>query len=277
MATFCSSFEEKKTMTTIENKKYKGRGKVFAGLFLLTIGSILLLDRLGVYFPHWLFSWPMFLIFIGFFSGIKHRFTRPGAFIMILIGTIFLADKIFSGFSISTFLWPGLIILAGLFMIFGRGFKGGSCGPNRFRKGRFNDQNHFDWDKKVDNDFAQTTTSTTDPTGDDYIDSVSVFGGVKRNILSKNFLGGEIVNIMGGTEINLSQADIDGRVVLDVTQIFGGTKIILPPHWIIQSEMAAIFGGIEDKRKIQPNDSAPDKILVIKGTSIFGGIDFRNY
>jgi 3-keto-L-gulonate-6-phosphate decarboxylase len=40
--------------------------------------------------------------------------------------------------------------------------------------------------------------------------------------------------------------------------------------------MVAIFGGIEDKRPPQLN-AIPDKILVIVGTSIFGGIDIKSF
>ena len=84
--------------------------------------------------------------------------------------------------------------------------------------------------------------------GDDYIDAVSVFGGVKKTILSKDFKGGDIVNIFGGAEMDLTQADINGRVILDITQIFGGTKIVVPSHWQVVSDIAAVFAGVDDKR-----------------------------
>ena len=113
---------------------------------------------------------------------------------------------------------------------------------------------------------------------EDYLDTVSVFGGVKKNIVSKNFRGGEITTIMGGAEINLIQSDIHGTVILDVTQLFGGTKIIVPQQWKISAEMVALFGGIEDRRPVMPGAIPSDeKVLVIKGTSIFGGIDIRSY
>jgi predicted membrane protein len=94
--------------------------------------------------------------------------------------------------------------------------------------------------------------------------------------VSKNFRGGEIVNFFGGSEINLMQADINGRVHLEVVQVFGGTKIIVPSNWTVHSEMVAIFGGIEDKRPPQLNVAA-EKVLVIQGTSIFGGIDIKSF
>lgn len=74
------------------------------------------------------------------------------------------------------------------------------------------------------------------------------------------------------------QADINGKVMIDVTQIFGGTKLLVPAHWEVQTEMVAIFGGIEDKRP-QSHDKNYDgvKILVIVGTSVFGGIDIKSY
>ena len=72
------------------------------------------------------------------------------------------------------------------------------------------------------------------------------------------------------------QADIKGKVRLEVVQVFGGTKIIVPANWTIHSEMVAIFGGIEDKRPPQLN-SIPDKILIIEGTSVFGGIDIKSF
>ena len=83
---------------------------------------------------------------------------------------------------------------------------------------------------------------------------------------------------MGGAEINLINADIVEKAVLDVTQIFGGTKLIVPSNWNVVSEMTAVLGGIEDRREItQSSIEEGKKVLVLKGTSIFAGIDIRSY
>jgi predicted membrane protein len=113
-------------------------------------------------------------------------------------------------------------------------------------------------------------------TSEDFIDATTIFSGVHKKIVSKNFKGGDIVTLMGGTEIDLTQADFTGIVRLDVTQIMGGTKIIVPAHWEVRSEVTAIFAGFEDKRQ-QPTVTNPEKVLVIDGTSIFGGIELKNF
>ena len=57
-----------------------------------------------------------------------------------------------------------------------------------------------------------------------YLDSVNVFGGSHQTIYSKNFKGGEITAVFGGCDVNLTQADFEGVVAIDVTAIFGGAK-----------------------------------------------------
>jgi predicted membrane protein len=245
-------------------------GKALVGLILLGLGFILLFRTLDIFFiPSWIFSWPVFLIIIGIFIGKRQGFNRPSAFMPIVIGVIFLSNKILPDMDLGRFFWPFLIIGFGAWMILGRK-----------KKTSFES---FEWDKKVDSGFNINTESNDTQSGfetgsfsGDRIDSASIFGGIKKNIVSKNFQGGDIVNFFGGSEINLMQADIKGRVKIEVVQVFGGTKIIVPANWTVQSEMVAIFGGIEDKRPPQLN-AIPDKVLIIEGTSIFGGIDIKSF
>ncbi len=111
---------------------------------------------------------------------------------------------------------------------------------------------------------------------EDFIDTTAIFGGIHKKILSKNFKGGDITTLMGGTELDLSQSDFTGTARLDVTQIMGGTKIIVPSTWEVRSDVTALFAGFEDKRQ-QPAIANPDKLLVLQGVSIFGGIELKNY
>ena len=82
---------------------------------------------------------------------------------------------------------------------------------------------------------------------------------------------------MGGTELNLLQADIQHPIILEVHNIFGGTKLIIPSNWDVKNEVTAIFGGIEDKRILNPALPQPDKIMTLKGACVFGGIEVSNY
>jgi predicted membrane protein len=257
-------------MQNFKNSNHKS-GKVLVGMIFLVIGSFLLLRSLDILFlPRWIFSWPVILIITGAFIGMRNGFQRPAPYILILMGSVFLVHRVLPGWEFDRFLWPSLIIGAGLWMILGR---------NRPR----NDwKNLGGWDKRVHEPFNTGSANQTDyntssgSSLEDKLNSVSIFGGVKKNIISKNFQGGEIVNFFGGSEINLMQADINGRIRLEVVQVFGGTKIIIPANWAVHSEMVAIFGGIEDKRPPQII-SAPEKVLIIEGTSVFGGIDIKSF
>jgi predicted membrane protein len=234
-------------------------GRVFAGLIVILIGGLFLVREVGVNIPDWIFNWPMILIAIGVFIGVRHSFRGPAWFIMIALGTLFMVDDLVPDISLRNYIWPIALIAVGLIIIFR---------PKRSdRESRWRSR----WEDK--------TTSNEPQSTDELLDSVNIFGGIKKNIISKNFRGGEVTTIFGGSELNLTQADVTGKIELEVTQIFGGIKLIVPPHWKIQSEeLVSIFGGVDDKRPIQANPSYEDqKVLVLKGTNIFGGIDIKSY
>ena len=238
-----------------KNELKRGSSQVWLGAFFLVVGIGLILPRLNTDLPSWLFSWKTFLIVFGLFLAIRHQFKGGPWYVMILIGGVFLLQDIYPAIRISQFTWPVIIIIVGLWFIFR---------PKGYRR----------WGSE---ESTQPGITQAAGSAEDYIDSTSIFGGVRRTILSKDFKGGEVVSFLGGTELNLSQADINGVVILDVTQVMGGTKIIVPSHWDIKSELVTVFGGIEDKRNVQTTALQPNKVLVLKGTSVFGGIDIRSY
>ena len=47
--------------------------------------------------------------------------------------------------------------------------------------------------------------------------------------------------------------------------------MLVPSDWDVKIEVVAIFGGYSDKRVISA--VSPDKRLVVKGISLFGGGD----
>lgn len=226
----------------------KFNGRAFAGLIVVIVGSALLVRQLGVPMPRWLFSWPMFLLVIGFYVGVKHSFKGIGWAVLMVIGGFFLFENIFFDFDMHRIFWPVFIIGIGLYMI---------LKP-----------------KKKDN-FWGTDTNTDES----FFDATAIFGGVKKNVITKDFKGGDITSIFGGSEVILTQADINGSAVLDVTTIFGGSKIIVPSNWSVKSDdLTAILGGFEDKRAIMANANPdPNKVLILKGTVMFGGIEIKSF
>ena len=187
--------------------------------------------------------------------------------IPILIGALFLSERFITGVSIKQFILPSIIIGIGLVFILRP--------KNRhYRVGAFDNQ-----DRMAQTAEDASITFDKDYTGDkrDFIDTTSIFGGIKKIVLSKNFKGGELVNFMGGSEINLTQADFSGRIRTETTNVFGGTKLVVPPTWDVQSEVVAIFGGVDDKRQLIGTGVDPNKVLIIEGTCIFGGIEIRSY
>jgi hypothetical protein len=104
-----------------------------------------------------------------------------------------------------------------------------------------------------------------------------VFASVQRRLITKNFKGGKITTAFGGADIDLSKAEIQDSAVLDVEVTFGGLKLIIPPHWEVQADVSNVFSGIEDKRAFPSVDEADRKILYIKGSVNFGGLEFKSY
>jgi len=247
-------------------ERYRGMksSRIWSGFFLLIAGFLLLAYKMGAPIPGWLFTWPVLLIGIGLLTGIKSRFHNPGSYIMILIGTIFLADQSIPGINFHNYTVP--LILIGIGLVFILRPKGSSCERRR---------RHWNAADVSKNDISANTFSEGENA--EYIDVHAVFGGIKKNIQSKNFKGGEIVSFMGGSEINFMQADIQHPIVLEVNNVFGGTKLIIPSNWDIKNEISAVFGGVEDKRSFQNSIPDSDKKILLKGSCVFGGIEINNY
>ena len=256
----------------------KNNGKKIIGGAILLVGIVLLAKQFGVWFPTWLLSWPVLLIVIGLANGLKYQFRNSSWLIITGIGVLFLLEKINSDLTFAKF-WPVILIAVGLWFLFGRKNFKNPFGKNPKFENSFGSYNQYEtsYSQTQQNYDSLNNENQFQTSTDEYIDSVAVFGGAKRSVFSKNFKGGEISSIFGGSEINFSHADIDGEVILETTQIFGGTKIIVPPTWEVISEMTPIFGGVNDNRSLAHVLRDKSKVLIIKGTTVFGGFEIRNF
>ena len=269
-------------------------GRVYGGLFLLALGAIFFLKQADFFFfPGWLFSWPMILIAVGIFTGLKHHFRGFGWLIPIVIGCIFLVDRMDIGLDLHRFILPIILIFIGFSLVFrsktgGGGWDNWGGGRHRYRRNRNYTPDYSNTGNtnvilppqpatgtgSAPQDFYKTDYTNN---GQDFIDITAVLSNSQRIVVSKNFKGGDITCFMGGAEINLTQADITGSVVMDLTTIMGGIKLIVPPNWEIKSEVTTIMGGVEDKRQVQGKIIDFNKVLVLKGTAFMGGIELRSY
>jgi Cell wall-active antibiotics response 4TMS YvqF len=110
----------------------------------------------------------------------------------------------------------------------------------------------------------------------DSINSFTLFSGLRKNILSKNFKGGTVKNLFGGTELDFTHADISGVAVLDITQAFGEVKIIVPKDWTVEMRVSQVLAGVDDKRMAMEGMPEKPKVLVLEGGSVCAGIDIRS-
>ncbi|HTB99121.1 MAG TPA: hypothetical protein VK705_00420 [Ferruginibacter sp.] len=262
----------------VKTKYPKDRRGIWTGILLIIIGGFLLAKQIGAPLPAWIFNWHVLLIAFGLYIGLRHNFRHPIWVIIVLIGGFLTAEDFYPTISIHQYGWPLAIIGVGLIIIFRPRHRNRKIWWEQWEEQHKNVkwEEHINMRREQRAKYKEYTTDYT--SGEDYLDVVSVLGGVKKNILSKNFKGGEAVSLLGGTELNLSQADINGRVVLDLTQVLGGTKLIIPPHWDLRTELSvSVLGSIDDKRSLENVVIDPNKVLVLKGVSVFGGIDIRSY
>lgn len=220
------------------------------GIVVVLIGIILLLRALGVHFPDWILTWQVLLIAIGIIAGWRGRFVPGGWMIPIIVGVIFLLDRWIPGMNLRPFFWPVVILTIGIVLLTIRGKR---------------------------NPLQRPRGDGLLISSQEELETVTIFGGVKKNIISKHFKGGEITCILGETEVNLLQADFTGEVKLEVTQVLGSTKLVIPSTWQLKTESTAILGSVEDARLYTKENVQSDKVLILEGTTVLGSIVIRSY
>jgi class 3 adenylate cyclase len=84
------------------------------------------------------------------------------------------------------------------------------------------------------------------------------------------------VAVMGGCEIDLRQAEIEGpEVVITAVAFWGGIKIIVPEGFEVELEGFAFMGGRQMRLRDVPIIPGSPRIR-IRGFSVMGGIDIRS-
>ena len=244
------TFEVSIIKTNIMKTNNKNIGRANLGLLFIAVGITFILYRLDLIpdsISHVVFSWQMLLIGIGAFNLINKKYTP--AIILITIGAIFMVPEIIDiDYSIRRLFWPIALVMVGIVLILRR------------NKG-----------------FEKYDITNIQPGNTDYIDHSSIFGGNKLICNSRNFKGGRVTSIFGGSEVNFQQTKISANTAtIDVFTMFGGSKFLVPQGWNVKIDIVSIFGGFNDKRFMTADNQDEGGTLVLKGFAIFGGGDVRN-
>ncbi|MEZ4722536.1 MAG: LiaF-related protein [Flavobacteriales bacterium] len=246
-----------------QNAPRRRRKRALFGLTIVLFGTWWLLRRMDVeVVPSWALTWPVLLMAIGVINLIGHGFRNVGGYIMVIVGAVFFARYQYDiPINVEPYIWPAVVILIGLVILF-----------------KPNGHHHRHWKKKrwgTRQDEFQIENSHTDDS--DSLDAVVLMGGVHKDIISKNFKGGEVTCIMGGAELYFSKADMESKATIDITCIMGGLKIVVPQNWNVMVNTTNILGGVDDKRRESFVASEDTKTLLITGTVVMGGIDIQSY
>lgn len=225
--------------------RFRVTSQLLAGLFIIGAGVLFTLDNFGILDARaYLRFWPAALIAIGL---VKYQQTggggRLGASIFVVAGTWLLLDSL-GIVDISIWqLWPLLLVLFGASLVW-QGLRGRSCRNSR-----------------------TTEANAT-------ISGLAVLGGVTRGNNSRSFQGGDLTAVLGGCDIDLRQASIDGEAVIDVFALCGGIELRVPDSWTVVGRVTPILGGFEDKTRAPQAASTPR--LIVRGLAIMGGIEVKN-
>ena len=96
-----------------------------------------------------------------------------------------------------------------------------------------------------------------------------IFSGTEEKItkLNKDLI---CISIFGGVDLDLSDAVVENDIKIECISIFGGVDIHVPNNINIKSSGVPIFGGFENKKKMDKNTK---NTIQIDYVCIFGGVD----
>jgi len=100
-----------------------------------------------------------------------------------------------------------------------------------------------------------------------------VLGVRKEKVTSRTYRGGRIIALLGGCELDLTQADMEnGAAELEIITIMGGVEIKVPDGWEVTGNMLPIMGGADIRTKAAPSG----RRLIVNGAVIMGGVEIKS-
>jgi predicted membrane protein len=244
--------------------------RFYFGVILIAVGVILILERLNLIpesMADMLISWQMLLIGVGVLSLIGGN--RTAGTIMIVIGGTFMIPELITvPHEVRRIYWPLILVAIGVSILLRR------------RDHQKPDKGNDPIITNPNDDASQTTNSAYSADSFNTFDDFVIFGGREIFVTSQALVGGKATSIFGGIEFDLRKASLQpGGAVIDCVSVFGGCGFKIPMDWNVRNEVTTIFGAFTDKRGDTYNDRYydPSKTLVIKGISMFGGIEVKHF
>lgn len=245
----------------------RGRPPVVMGLLLVAWGVLALLDSLGLVELRSVMRtfWPVALIVWGVsvIAGGGHR--RWLGSMATLFGIGLLGTQLGWWNVRWSMLWPVAVIAVGLRLMLDR------SGWGRHAR------RHVAVDvrlRPLENEPAEASRAADGQEGA-VLREFAMFGGIERRNLSQAFRGGEVTAVLGGVQLDMRDCRMGGSEAhVEVLAVFGGVSLTIPRDWTVESQVAAIFGGVDD-RSAPPVDGT-GKRLVLTGHTVFGGVEIKN-
>ena len=231
-------------------KQQKQHNRVVFGTIILIFGVLSLIDNLNIFNTRVILDfWPTVFILIGALKMSRSN-TVSGQLVgggFIAIGTLMTLQHLGIVYFSSRQWWPIIMIFGGLSIIF---------------------------KDRIKSEITPDNTFTSDGQDLHTVCNLSaVMSASKVQNASHNFKGGELTAVMGGIELDLRNASIEGSASINVFAVWGGIELKIPTDWQVVSQGIPILGGFED-RTIPPIQRA--KILYIQGYAIMGSVEIKN-
>jgi predicted membrane protein len=214
--------------------------KLIVGLFFTALGLLLTADNLDLFNAnHYLRYWPAVLVLIGVVKLFDPALRIPAILLTVVGGWMLAYNLELIRFTLFD-LWPLLLIALGAATVIRA--VGGIPNVRQAQLGRE--------------------------------DSVAIFGSRKIHNTSHDFRGGRIAAMLGGYELDLTDAQIaQSPAYIDTFAFWGGIEIFVPDDWEIVGEVTPIMGGFEIKTR---SVSDPKRRLVVRGVAIMAGIEVKS-
>ena len=220
-------------------------GRLFAGLVITAVGVLLMLDNLDIVESAPVFRYfPLLVIGIGLAKlfGVWTGPSRSLGSFLVLLGTWLLLNTLDIVSEFWSF-WPLFLVLIGGAIVWRSLSRQRDAGPAADSSSRFS--------------------------------SFALMSGIERKNSSEDFRGGDATAVMGGCEIDLRGARIQGgQAVVDTFALWGGVGLKVPVDWKVSGEVIPLMGAFEDNTKTPAGE--PKGHLIVKGIAIMGGVEVTN-